>query len=209
MAGRLPHSRRSGVSTCSRTGLPDPRGIVLAAVILATLGRIGLSQEKPPPLPKEAEDRIKEFQRNANNAEPRVRAEQMERLGAVDFIEAVRLLQNQGLKDPEYCVRERAIWSLSQMKANGTRAAVAAGLKDGSDAVRAGSALAVAKMSPPPQGAVAEIASLTQDAKEDVQVAACEALGITASKDAVPALIQATKVSKERVGVAAADALML
>ena len=43
----------------------------------------------------------------------------MELLAKVDFVEAVRLLQNQGLKDPEYSVRERAIWALSQMKSEG------------------------------------------------------------------------------------------
>ena len=48
-----------------------------------------------------------------------MRAEQMELLAKVDFVEAVKLLQNQGLKDAEYSVRERAIWALSQMKSDG------------------------------------------------------------------------------------------
>jgi hypothetical protein len=168
-----------------------------------------VSQEKPPPLPKEAQERIKEFQRNATSNEPRVRAEQMERLATVDFIEAVRLLLTQGLKDEEYSVRERATFALSQMKSDATRAAVVAALKEGNEQVRAGCALAIAKMTPPLPTAVAEISALIQDQKEEVQVAACEALGITGSKEAVPALVQAAKSSRERVGVAAADALAL
>jgi hypothetical protein len=173
------------------------------------LSGIAFCQEKPPPLPKEAQERIKEFHRNAASDEPRVRAEQMERLGAVDFVEGTRLLLNQGLKDDEYSVRERATWALSQMKSPGPRALVMAGLKEGNERVRAGCAIAIAKMQPLPPGAIGEIAALIGDQKEDVQIAACEALGVIGSKEGVPALIQAAKGSRERVGVAAADALML
>ena len=131
--------------TFSRPGRPDVRLASLAILFGLTLAIAGpaLSQEKPPPLPKEAQDKIKEFQKHANAEEPRSRAEQMEILGTVDFVEAVRLLQNQGLKDPEYSVRERAMWALSQMKSDGPRAAVMAGLKDGNEFVKAGSAFHV------------------------------------------------------------------
>lgn len=196
------------MSGSSRTGRPDAfRMLLVAAVVLA--GGALFSQDKAAPLPKEAQERLKEFQRNATSEEPRVRAEQMERLGVVDFVDAVRLLQNQGLKDPEYSVRERASWALSQMKSPAARALVLTGLKDGSEQVRAGTAVALVKMQPPLQNVVAEIAPLIGDQREDVQIAACEALGMTGSKDAVPPLVQATKSPKERVGVAAADALML
>jgi HEAT repeats/von Willebrand factor type A domain len=184
------------------------RGLFLL-LILTTANAGALAQEKPPPLPKEAQDRIKEFQRNSTSQEPRVRAEQMEQLAKVDFPEAVKLLQNQGLKDDEYSVRERAIWALSQMKTDTSRAAVLTGLKEGNELVKAGTVIAIARMQPPPPNAIAEISSLSADAREDIQVAMCEALGITANKEAVPALLNAAKSGRERVGVAAADALML
>lgn len=197
------------MSTSSRPGRLDGPRIVAVFVATALLTGGALAQNKQPPLPKEAQERVKEFAKNVTSQEARVRAEQMERLAQVDFLEAVRLLQDKGLKDDEYCVRAAAIGSLSQMKADATRAAVVAGLKDGNELVRAGSALAVAKMKPPHPSAVSEISPLVNDGREDVQVAACEALGMTGSKEAVPALISVAKSPKERVGVAAADALML
>jgi HEAT repeat protein len=197
------------VSGSSRTGRRDVRPAVVFLALTLALGATALAQDKPPPLPKEAQERLKEFQRNSTSQEPRLRAEQMERLAAVDFPEAVKLLQNQGLKDDEYSVRERATWALSQMKSEASRAAVLTGLKDANEQVKAGTALAVAKMNPPPAGAVAEIASLASDTREDIQIAMCEALGLTGSKEAVPALLAAAKGGRERVGVAAADALML
>jgi HEAT repeat protein len=169
-----------------------------------------LSQEKPPPLPKEAQERIKEFQRNVDSPELRVRAEQMERLAAVDHVEAVRLLFTKGLGDDEYAVRERATFALSQMKSEGPRSLVMAAIKEGTEGVRAGCVLAVAKMQPPPPGAVAAISEAAlSDQKEDVQIAACEALGVMTAKDGVPALMKAAGSSRERIAVAAADALAL
>jgi HEAT repeat protein len=196
------------VSGSSRAGRPDAFRIAFA-VALIVLGGALRAQNKATPLPKEAEERVKEFQRHVASDEPRVRAEQMERLATVDFPEAVRLLQNHGLKDSEYSVRERATWALSQMKSETSRAAVLAGFKDGNESVRAGTAVAVAKMNPRPASAVADIVALLSDQREEVQIAACEALGMVASKDAAGPLAAVATSPKERVGVAAADALSL
>jgi hypothetical protein len=65
------------VSTCSKPGRPDLRAALAAVPIVLVLAGLAFSQEKPPPLPKEAQDKVKEFQKHANAEEPRTRAEQM------------------------------------------------------------------------------------------------------------------------------------
>jgi hypothetical protein len=197
------------VSTSSRPGRPDALRVVALLFASLTVASGAFAQNKAPPLPKDAQERVNEFHKNVGSQEPRVRAEQMERLATVDFPAAVKLLVDKGLKDDEYSVRAAAIGSLAQMKSAETRAAILAGLKDGNDLVRIGTALAIAKMQPPLPGAVAELSALVGEGREDVQVAVCEALGMTGSKDAVPALLTAAKSPKERVGVAAGDALSL
>ena len=65
-------------------------------------------------------------------------------------------------------------------------------------------------MQPPIPGAVAEIsARSSRTAARRSRSRPARRSASPASKDAVPALVGATKVGKERVGVAAADALML
>ena len=134
----------------------------------------------------------------------------MEILGTVDFVEAVRLLQEPGPEGSRVLgARARDVGALADEV--GRPARRRDGGPEGRQRAREGrvgdggreDAAAV------PNGAVAEIAALLQDGREEVQVAACEALGVTASKEAVPGLISLTKSPKERVGVAAADALML
>jgi HEAT repeat protein len=196
------------VNMSSRPGRPERATARLALLAVALLAASAFAQ-KPEPLSKDNQDRLKEFQRNVGSQEPRVRAEQMEHVGPVDTAEVVKLIQDKGLKDPEFCVRSAAIDALSKMKAEASRAAVVAGLKDGHELVKAGTAIAVAKMQPAYPAAVAEIVALLADGREEIQVAACEALGIVASKDAVPGLLGMTKSPRERVGVAAADALSL
>src|SRR5687767_10071100 len=127
--GPPPPSRRSGVRTSSRPMRLDLRRMATAMLAVALIASPAFAQAKTP-LSKEAQERLKEFDKNAASPEPRTRAEQMERLAAVDAVEAVRLLQTKGLKDEEYSVRERATWALSQMKADAARAAVATGLED-------------------------------------------------------------------------------
>jgi HEAT repeat protein len=154
-------------------------------------------------------ERIAEYKKYANDKDVRQRADQQERLAGVDHPEAALLLANTGLRDDAYRVYERAIWALSRHKSEGSVAVARAFLKTRNDVVQAGCAMALSKMTPKPEGAAAEIASMLQSGgKEELRVALCQALGYFGDKIATPALIGALK-GPENVAIAASDALGL
>ncbi len=197
------------MNTCAR---PMHRELILAAIGLALLlpGSPAFAQKATKdPLPPEVQERLKEFKKFVGNPEPRVRSEQMERLSAVDFVEGVDLLKQYGLKDDSRMVQDRAIYALSCLSKPEAVAAIVAGLKDGNDAIRAGCVMALAKSKSRPDTALPDMYALAADPREDVKVAACEALGFVGRKEATPAILTCCTSGNERVAVAAADSLSL